>query len=249
MHPVPAGKEQITMRGISRTNRWGSVLTGLAEPWRQPSPPDGTDNGARDTISADMSPAEGWPSFRRIVPIPFTAWLAALDSWQLTKRGGQLRLGQSLLRGPAEHDRHFRTCYIEARLARGPLRPPVRMRLGIDQWSATSTALELIPCRNIRPSPAYLRAGRALLDCLTHALPAQVPVDVAGGRVGADQAWAPAGLMGLPLEQARAPEAALVAWRGERCWHSRTNTPGKSAPEMAVLRCSAAANWSPMSSP
>ena len=159
MHPVPAGKEQITMRGISRTNRWGSVLTGLAEPWRQPSPPDGTDNGARDTISADMSPAEGWPSFRRIVPIPFTAWLAALDSWQLTKRGGQLRLGQSLLRGPAEHYRHFRTCYIEARLARGPLRPPVRMRLGIDQWSATSTALELIPCRNVRPSPPTCGQG------------------------------------------------------------------------------------------
>ncbi len=58
-------------------------------------------------------PGGGWPSFRRMVPIPFTAWLAALDSWQLTGPGGELRLGQGVLRGPAEHDRHFGTCRVE----------------------------------------------------------------------------------------------------------------------------------------
>ena len=178
-----------TLRGAA-----GRILTALVS---IPSPAGpgtwaGESTGARTRLTA------GSVSFGRIVAVPFATWVAALERWQLTGHDGQLRLGQSLLRGSAEHDRHFRTCYIEARLARGPLRPPVRMRLGIDQWSATSTALELIPCRNIRPSPAYLRAGRALLDCLTHALPAQVPVDVAGGRVGADQAWAPAGLMWPP---------------------------------------------------
>ena len=56
-------------------------------------------------------------------------------------------------------------------MARGPLRPRLRMRLHLDHWSATSTALELIPCQRVRPSGAYFRAGRALLDSLAHALP------------------------------------------------------------------------------
>ncbi len=94
------------------------------------------------------------PSFRRIAGIPFDACMAALESWQLTGHDGELRLGNSLLRGPIERDQHFGTCRIEVRLARGPLRPPARMRLDIEPWSPTATALELIPCQRVRPSAA-----------------------------------------------------------------------------------------------
>ena len=41
-------------------------------------------------------------SFRQIADIPFDAYMAALDSWQLTGHRGELRLGHRLLRGPAE---------------------------------------------------------------------------------------------------------------------------------------------------
>jgi hypothetical protein len=112
-------------------------------------------------------------SFRRIADIPFDTYMAALDSWQLT--GHELRLGNSLLRGPIERDHHLRTCRIEVRLARGPLRPPVRMRLEIEPWSPTASALELIPCQRVRPSAAYFAAGHRLLDSLTRTLPVRVP--------------------------------------------------------------------------
>jgi hypothetical protein len=64
------------------------------------------------------------------------------------------------------------TCRIEVGLARGPLRPPLRMRLDIDRWSPSSarTALELIPCQRVRPSAAYFRSGHLLLDSLACAL-------------------------------------------------------------------------------
>ena len=45
--------------------------------------------------------------FWRIARIPFDAYMAALESWQLTGHNGELRLGDSLLRGPIEHDQHF----------------------------------------------------------------------------------------------------------------------------------------------
>jgi hypothetical protein len=128
----------------------------------------------------------GWPSFRRIVPVSFGAWMAALEHWQLTGPGGELRLGHSVLCGPAEHDPHFGTCRIEARLARGPLRPRARMRLGIDHWSATATVLELIPCRRVQPTAAYFRAGRDLLEALAQALPQPAVAQIQPGstRVG-----------------------------------------------------------------
>jgi len=116
------------------------------------------------------------PSFRRIAGIPFDACMAALESWQFTGYDGELRLGNSLLRGPIERDQHFGTCRIEARRARGPLRPPARMRLDIEPWSPTATALELIPCQRVRPSAAYFAAGHRLLDSLTRPLPVRVPV-------------------------------------------------------------------------
>jgi len=139
-----------------------------------------------------MSAVAGPLSFWRIVPTPFAAWVAALERWQLTARDGEGRLGHSVLRGPAEYDPHFGTCRIEVRLARGPLRPPVRMQLHIDHWSATATAAELIPCQRVSPTAAYFRAGRALLDALTRALRARTPVPNLAGvpprRPPADQA-------------------------------------------------------------
>jgi hypothetical protein len=101
--------------------------------------------------------------------------MAALERWQLTGHGGELRLGNSLLRGPIEHDQHFGTWRIEVCLGRRPLRPPVRMRLDIAPWYTGATALELIPCQRVRPSAAYLAAGHRLLDSLTRTLPARVP--------------------------------------------------------------------------
>jgi hypothetical protein len=112
--------------------------------------------------------------FRRIVDIPFDACLAALDSWQRTGQDGELHLGQGLLRGPIERDRDSGTCRIQVRLARGPLRRPLLMRLDIDRLSASRTALELIPCQRARPTAGYFRAGHRLLDSLTHALPVSV---------------------------------------------------------------------------
>jgi len=114
-------------------------------------------------------PADG-PSFRRIVGIPFDACMAALDGWLPTGHDGELRLGNGWVRGPVERDQHSGARRVDVRLARGPLRPPVRMRLDIDCWSATSTVLELIPRQRVRPSAAYFTAGHRLLDSLTGAL-------------------------------------------------------------------------------
>src|SRR5438552_1914044 len=113
--------------------------------------------------------------------------MAALESWQFTGYDGELRLGNSLLRGPIERDQHFGTCRIEARRARGPLRPPARMRLDIEPWSPTATALELIPCQRVRPSAAYFAAGHRLLDSLTRPLPVRVPLQLKCGGLDAGQ--------------------------------------------------------------
>lgn len=172
------------MTHIPRTRRWLSVparTAGRAGHRWQP-PPSPLDPWADDSEGAGIPPVAGWPSFRRIVPIPFGAWMAALERWQLTGPGGELRLGHSVLRGPAEHDPHFGTCRIQVHLARGPLRPPARMRLGIDHWSATATVLELIPCRRVQPTAAYLRSGRDLLEALAHALPQPAVAQTQPGR-------------------------------------------------------------------
>jgi hypothetical protein len=115
-------------------------------------------------------------SFRRIADIPVDAYLAMLESWQLTGHDGELCLGDSVLQGPIEHDHYFGTWRIEVRLVRGRLRPPVRMRLEIVPWYAGTTALELIPCQRARPSAAYFAAADRLLDSLTRPLPVRVPV-------------------------------------------------------------------------
>ena len=123
----------------------------------------------------------GLLSFPRVAAIPFGACVAALDSW-LSGHDGELRLGNSVLRGPIERDHHLGTCRIEVRLARGRLRPPVRMRLDIEPWSSTATALELIPGQRVRPSAAYFAAGHRLLDSLIRALPARVPAQQRPGQ-------------------------------------------------------------------
>ncbi len=117
-------------------------------------------------MSTSMVPVPGSLSFWRIADVPFETCVAALDSWLRTGHGGGLRFGGSQLIGPVEHDRDVGTLRIQVRLARGPLHPLLRMRLDIDRWSSSSTALELIPCRLVRPTADYFRAGRLLLDSL-----------------------------------------------------------------------------------
>ena len=129
-------------------------------------------------------------SFRRIVDVPFETCVTTLDSWQRTGPGGELRFGDSLLHGLIEHDRDSATCRIQVRLARGPLRPLLRMRLDIDRWSASSTAVELIPCGRVRPTGAYFRAGHLLLDSLTSSL---LHVPSAHARDTATQPGVPVG--------------------------------------------------------
>jgi hypothetical protein len=109
-------------------------------------------------------------SFWRVVDIPFETFVATLDSWLHTTHGGELRFGGSQFLGSMEHDRDLGTRRIQVRLTRGPLHPPLHMRLDIDRWSASSTALELIPCRLVRPTADYFRAGGLLLDSLTSSL-------------------------------------------------------------------------------
>ena len=122
-------------------------------------------------MSTSMIPELGSLSFWRIADVPFETCVAALDNWQRTGRGGELRFGENQLLGPMEHDRDLGTRRIQVRLARGPMYPMLRMRLEIDRWSSSSTALELIPGRLVRPTADYFRAGRLLLDSLTRSLP------------------------------------------------------------------------------
>ena len=65
------------------------------------------------------------------------------------------------------------------------------MRLHIDRWSATCTALELIPCHSVRPSAAYFRAAHHLLDSLVHALSEYGPAQEDLGHHAAGQPGSP----------------------------------------------------------
>ena len=121
-------------------------------------------------MSTSMIPDLGSLSFWRITDVPFQTFVAALDDWLPMGRGGSLWFGGSQLLGPVEYDRDLGTRRIQVRLARGPLHPPLRMRLEIDRWSSSSTALELIPSRLVRPTADYFKAGRLLLDSLTRSV-------------------------------------------------------------------------------
>jgi hypothetical protein len=130
-----------------------------------------------------MVPVGGPLSFRRIIEVPFQTWADALDGWQRTGHG-ELRVGGSLLRGPVEHDREVGTRRVQVRLARGSLRPPLRMRLDIDRWSASAAVVELIPCGRVRPTAAYFRAGHLLLDSLARSLLQYLPATGARDTAG-----------------------------------------------------------------
>jgi Protein of unknown function (DUF4242) len=116
-----------------------------------------------------------WLSFRRILDVPFGTCVAALESGQLTGPDGGPGTGPGLVCGPAEHDPESGTCRVQVRLARGPLRRPLQMRLQADHWSSEppQTALELIPCGPLRPGAAYFQAGHQLLDTLARSLARQ----------------------------------------------------------------------------
>ena len=136
-------------------------------------------------------PVLGPGSFRRIVDLPFEACVAALDSRRQTAYDGEVRFGDSLLCGPVEHVPGSATFRIQVRLARGALRPLLRMRLDIDRWSCSSTAVELIPGGRVRLSAAYFRAGHLLLDSLTRHL--LLPLSAAQARDTASQPHVPVG--------------------------------------------------------
>jgi hypothetical protein len=146
-----------------------------------------TGQGPRPSAGQALGPG----SFRRIVDVPFETCVAALDSWQRTEQGGEVWFGDSLLCGPVERDPGSATCRIQVRLARGALRPLLRMRLDIDRWSSSSTAVELIPGGRVRPTAAYFRAGHRLLDSLTGHLLQPLPATQA--RDTASQPLVPAG--------------------------------------------------------
>ena len=124
-----------------------------------------------------------WLSFPRIIDVPFEICVATLESWQRTGQEGELHIGQSRLRWPIRQDRDLGTYWIGVGLDRGPLRPPLRMRLNVGRWYPCSsrTALELIPCQLVQPTPAYFRSGHLLLDSLTHLLRQDLPAQRLGG--------------------------------------------------------------------
>ena len=124
------------------------------------------------SMSRDAGSAVRWLSFPRIIDIPFNICVAALESWRSAGPGGEVRIGQSMLRWPVEQDDDRCACRIGVGLARGALRPPRRMRLDISCWSPTSarTVLELVPSQRVRPTAAYFRSGHLLLDSLTDSL-------------------------------------------------------------------------------
>jgi hypothetical protein len=125
-------------------------------------------------MNASLVSVDGSLAFRRIMDVPFETCVAALDRWQRTGHC-ELRVGESLLRGPVEHDREAGTRRIQVRLARGSLRPLLRMRLDIDRWSAASSVVELIPDGRVRPTAAYFRAGHLLLDLMTRSFLQYLP--------------------------------------------------------------------------
>lgn len=119
-------------------------------------------------MSADRDPVHGWLSFWRIVDIPFDTCVATLERWRRAGDDGDLHIGDSILCGPLERDCDTGTWRIQIRLARGPLRRRLPMRLEVDRWSASATALELTPCRRVEPTAAYFGAGHRLIDSLAH---------------------------------------------------------------------------------
>jgi hypothetical protein len=158
---------------------------------------------------AEAGSAAGPLSFRRIVDVPFETLLAALDGWQAAGPGGELRFGESRLVGPMELDPDTGTRRFEVHLTRGPLLRPLRMRLDLDRWSASSTAVELIPCGRVRPTAAYFRAGHLLLDAMIRAWSQRL--SSAQARDAASRARVPAGSGPPGREEVRSPSPVAAS--------------------------------------
>jgi hypothetical protein len=158
---------------------------------------------------AEAGLAAGPLSFRRIVDVPFETCLAALDGWQAAGPGGELRFGESRLVGPMELDPDTGTRRFEVHLARGPLLRPLRMRLDLDRWSASSTAVELIPRGRVRPTAAYFRAGHLLLDAMIRAWSQYLSSVQA--RDAASRARMPAGSGSPGREEVRSPSPVAAS--------------------------------------
>jgi hypothetical protein len=157
----PAGK--VIMPAFDKPGRLSPQVAALRMP---------ASRGDSTSVETGACRGAGWLSFRRIADIPFDACVAALEGLLREGSHGEIHIGQSRLRGPIKRDRGSGTCGVQVRLARGPLRPVLRMRLQADHWSSSppQTALELIPCGRVRPSAAYFRAGHRLLDQLATSL-------------------------------------------------------------------------------
>jgi hypothetical protein len=204
-------------------------------------------------MSAGTGHAVDRLSFRRIIDIPFETCVAVLENWQRTEQDSELRIGQSLLRGPIEHDRDSGTCRIEVRLARGPLRPLLRMRINIDRWSwpPARTALELIPCDRVRPTAAYFRSGHLLLDSLARSVSRHTPAQ----RLDHVPASGLTARQGLPGPTERSParwSAAALVRRHDRldsCIFMHRTHAGECAlmPRVGLTRPEPARRWPPLS--
>jgi hypothetical protein len=136
------------------------------------------------------------------MPGPSRLMRALRPEWSLWWWVARVRVGQSRLRGPIEYDHGSGTCRVEVRLARGPLRPLLRMRLNIDCWSCSPprSALELIPCGRVRATARCFRASHLLLDSLTRSLQLERQIQALDLRAGqpSDPARAPRGSPDLP---------------------------------------------------
>ena len=82
------------------------------------------------------------------------------------------------------------------------------MRLDIDRWSSSSTAVELIPCGRVRPTAAYFPAGHLLLDALTRSFAAARSLQRRPGSLRASRAC-PSG------------RPALIRRRAPKLWPAR----------------------------
>jgi hypothetical protein len=175
-------------------------------------------------MNAGTRPDPGRLPFRRIINASLQTCLDAIDNGQRTQPDGQLRIGRSRIRGPIKHDRDSGTHQVQVRLARGPLRPLLRMRLNIDRCSPSTTALELIPAGRIRPTAAYFHAGHLLLDTLARTLPQQSPAaHTLGSRAPtagavATGAGAPGGMGVTPAVAAGATRVESMISGRESLW-------------------------------
>jgi hypothetical protein len=110
-------------------------------------------------MSASMVPAPGPLSFRRVVDIPFETFLAALDSWQRTGQGGELRSAGSQL----DIDRWSTSSTALELIPCGRVRPTAAyFRAGhlLLDWLTCSLPQQLAPAHaRDTASQAYLPVG------------------------------------------------------------------------------------------